>query len=115
MELGALVCTARAPRCEDCPIAGRCRWRLAGRPAYDGPPRRVQGYAGTDRYLRGLLLAALRDAPGPLGRVDLIAATPAHLLRDPLQRDRCLLSLLDDGLVEPLDEDRYALPGAARE
>jgi A/G-specific adenine glycosylase len=110
MELGALVCTARAPRCEDCPVAPRCRWLLDGRPAYDGPPRRGQGYAGTDRYLRGLLLAALRDAPGPLRKADLVAATPGHLLRDPLQRDRCLLSLLEDGLVEPVGPEVYALP-----
>ena len=110
MELGALVCAARAPRCADCPVAPRCRWLRDGRPAYDGPPRRGQGYAGTDRYLRGLLLAALRDAPGPLRRADLVAATPAHLLRDPSQRDRCLLSLLEDGLVEPVGPEVYALP-----
>jgi A/G-specific adenine glycosylase len=112
MELGALACTARSPHCDDCPVAGRCRWVRAGRPAYDGPPRRGQGYAGTDRFLRGRIMAALRDAPGPLARADLVAATPSHLLKDPLQRDRCLLSLLDDGLVEAVGDERYALPGA---
>ncbi|BDZ41329.1 hypothetical protein GCM10025865_06280 [Paraoerskovia sediminicola] len=32
MELGATVCTARAPRCPACPVADLCRWRLAGSP-----------------------------------------------------------------------------------
>ncbi len=32
MELGALVCTARAPRCPECPVRGFCDWyRSAGR------------------------------------------------------------------------------------
>jgi A/G-specific adenine glycosylase len=39
MELGALVCTARQPACDACPIATACRWRTDGSPAYDGPPR----------------------------------------------------------------------------
>lgn len=29
MELGALVCTARRPRCEACPVRGMCRWYAA--------------------------------------------------------------------------------------
>ena len=36
MELGALVCTARAPRCPSCPLADRCAWRAAGAPAHTG-------------------------------------------------------------------------------
>jgi A/G-specific adenine glycosylase len=101
MELGALVCTARAPRCPDCPVQALCRWRIEGAPAYAGPPRRAQRYAGTDRYVRGLLLAALRAAPGPLPYELLAAATPAERLRDPAQRDRCLDTLVADGLIEP--------------
>ena len=45
MELGALVCTARSPRCGDCPVADLCAWQRAGRPAYDGP--RAAGRPGT--------------------------------------------------------------------
>ena len=62
MELGALVCTARAPRCDECPVADLCRWRAAGYPAYDGPARRGQAWRGTDRQCRGRLMAVLRDA-----------------------------------------------------
>ena len=112
MELGALVCTARAPRCRDCPVRDRCRWQLDGAPAHTGPPRRGQTYAGTDRYVRGLLMAALRDAEGPVPDGVLAAAAPASALRDPGQRDRCLDSLVADGLVEPLDGGRYRLPVA---
>jgi A/G-specific adenine glycosylase len=107
MELGALVCTARTPLCEGCPVADLCEWRVAGRPAYDGPPRRGQAWHGTDRQLRGALLAVLRANRGPVDVVDLEAVSDAAA-----QRDRCLDSLVADGLVEPLDGRRYRLPGA---
>ena len=94
MELGALVCTATGPRCAACPIADLCAWRAAGSPAYAGPPRKVQRYAGTDRQCRGALLAVLRDADGPVGRAEVDAAWP-----DARQRERALAGLLDDGLV----------------
>src|SRR4029079_10255815 len=71
MELGALVCTARAPRCAGCPLRRRCSWVLAGSPAYDGPPRRTEPWHGTDRQLRGRLLAALRAATAPVDGRDL--------------------------------------------
>jgi A/G-specific adenine glycosylase len=110
MELGALVCTARAPRCETCPVAAMCRWRLDGCPQHVGPPRPGQAYEGTDRRVRGLLLAALRAAEAPLAMAALEAAAPDALLRDPLQRSRALDSLVADGLVEPLDGDLFRLP-----
>jgi A/G-specific adenine glycosylase len=105
MELGALVCTARVPRCPACPLAGSCAWRLAGFPAPDGPGRRPQGYAGTDRQVRGLLLAVLRDTTGPVpaARLDIVWA-------DTVQRSRALASLVEDGLVIALAGHRYALP-----
>ena len=105
MELGALVCTARAPRCDQCPLRTRCAWQLAGRPAYDGPLRRRQGFAGTDRQVRGLLMRALREAPGPVPAADL-----EGLWLDAEQRRRSLLGLLADGLLEEAG-DGYRLPG----
>jgi A/G-specific adenine glycosylase len=107
MELGALVCTARAPRCADCPLARRCAWRLAGHPAYNGPARRGQAWHGTDRQLRGALLAVLRAHPGPVAARTLEAVSDAAA-----QRDRCLDSLVADGLVEALAGGRFGLPGA---
>lgn len=105
MELGALVCTAAGPRCEQCPVAARCAWRAAGHPAYDGPPRRAQAWAGTDRQCRGRLLGLVRDAEGPVhaSRLD---ATWA----DEVQRRRCLASLLADGLLVEVADGAYALP-----
>ncbi len=106
MELGALVCTAATPRCAVCPINDQCAWNTAGRPAYDGPPRRGQAWAGTDRQVRGRLMAVLRDAPGSVARSRLDGVWP-----DATQRDRALQSLLSDGLVVLAPDDRYALPG----
>jgi A/G-specific adenine glycosylase len=111
MELGALVCTARAPRCTDCPVRSQCRWQGDGAPEYTGPPRRSQSYAGTDRYVRGVILAALRAADGPVPYGVFAAAAPDPSLRDSGQRERCLDELVTDGLVEPLDGGRYQLPG----
>jgi A/G-specific adenine glycosylase len=105
MELGALVCTARTPRCADCPVASSCAWRLAGRPAYDGPERRGQTYAGTDRQCRGRLLAVLREAHGAVPKAALDA-----VWADPIQRERALDGLVADGLAEALDEGTYRLP-----
>jgi A/G-specific adenine glycosylase len=104
MELGALVCTAANPKCAACPISEQCAWNLAGRPAYDGPPRRGQAWAGTDRQVRGRLMAVLRDAPGSVSRKRLDTAWP-----DPVQRERALRSLLADGLLVET-HGRFALP-----
>jgi A/G-specific adenine glycosylase len=105
MELGALVCTSSRPRCAACPVEEICAWVQAGRPAYDGPPRRGQTYAGTDRQCRGRLLAVLRDSDGPVhrSRLDAVWAEDA-------QRVRCLAGLVDDGLVARVGGDVYALP-----
>lgn len=105
MELGALVCTARNEACHRCPLAARCAWRLAGKPEHDGPPRRGQTYAGTDRQVRGRLLAVLRDADGPVpqGALDAVWG-------DAVQRARALDGLVADGLVEPLEDGLYRLP-----
>ncbi|MGW0563423.1 A/G-specific adenine glycosylase [Streptomyces sp. NPDC003016] len=107
MELGALVCTAKSPDCGACPVSGQCAWRLAGKPAHDGPPRRGQTYAGTDRQVRGKLLAVLRDADEPVPQAALDA-----VWHEPVQRARALDGLVADGLVEPLENGRYRLPAA---
>jgi A/G-specific adenine glycosylase len=106
MELGATVCTARAPRCGLCPLSV-CRWRQAGFPPAQGPARRSQTYAGTDRQVRGRLLDVLRDNELPVTRAQLDVAW----LTDTEQRDRALNSLLADGLVTETIDGRFALAG----
>lgn len=110
MELGALVCTARSPRCQACPVATQCAWRLAGSPPHTGPARKGQAWAGTDRQIRGALLAALRRSQEPLSHPDLVVEVPDGALREAGQRNRCLAALIEDGLVEPLPGQRYQLP-----
>ncbi|WP_030955330.1 A/G-specific adenine glycosylase, partial [Streptomyces sp. NRRL S-481] len=109
MELGALVCTAKSEACHRCPIAAQCAWRLAGKPEHEGPPRRGQTYemcirdsAGTDRQVRGRLLAVLREAHGPVPQSAL-----DRVWHEPVQRARALDGLVADGLVEPLAGGLY--------
>lgn len=108
MELGALVCTAAAPRCAECPLRSGCAWVRAGMPAYAGPPRRTQKFAGTDRQVRGLLLDVLRgnDFPASADRMDLVWP-------EPVQRRRALESLIADGLVELTSAGDFTLAGEA--
>jgi A/G-specific adenine glycosylase len=105
MELGALVCTARSPRCPVCPVSGACRWLAGGSPALEAPVKRPQGYAGTDRQVRGRLLAVLRDSHEPVE-----ADALAQVWDEPAQRARALDGLVADGLVDPLPDGRFSLP-----
>ncbi len=88
MDLGATVCTARRPRCSECPLL-ECRSRGRVEPA----PRRPSGlpvrprFEDTDRYARGRILAALAA-----GR-----ALPSEL--EGLRRERALAGLARDGRV----------------
>jgi A/G-specific adenine glycosylase len=81
MELGATVCTARAPRCDACPVSAWC----AG-PSAPAPRRRRQRFEDTDRYARGRILAAL-----------LAGEAPPEL--EPERRDRALAGLARDGMI----------------
>jgi len=107
MECGATICTARNPACEVCPIAGSCAWRAAGSPQQAAQKKRTQRYEGTDRQVRGRLLAVLRDASGAVPKSALDA-----VWRLDEQRERALAGLVDDGLVHKLSDTEYALPGA---
>ncbi len=96
MELGAVVCTARAPRCGECPVAHLCAWRAAGYPDTGDGRRKQARYEGSDRQARGAVLKMLRDAAGHSSPIaDALPDWP-----DPVQRDRAIDSLVADGLVE---------------
>ena len=105
MELGAIVCTARAPLCDACPIADACAWRLAGYPEYEGRRKAVQKkYEGSDRHVRGLIMAELRAAHVPVTTEEIESLWP-----DAVQRDRALAGLVADGLAVKR-ETGYVLP-----
>jgi A/G-specific adenine glycosylase len=64
METGALLCTARSPRCEECPLREGCRARAetssAGWPKLERKTTAYR-YEDTNRYYRGRVLAELRE------------------------------------------------------
>ena len=109
MDLGARVCTARSPRCDECPVASTCAWRRAG--GEDPAPRsfhtsKPQGrFDGSDRQARGRLMNAVvkrpvdrRSAPGVMGLADDVQRA-ARLIDDLLRE--VLLAEGDGRLVLP--------------
>lgn len=124
MELGALVCTARSPKCSDCPVRQSCAWLAAGEPPPSYTPK-GQSWHGTDRQVRGAVLAVLRVAESPVApemfsqaAADLgfepegigVPLAALHRLNSaPEQLERALAGLLSDGLAE-LDPAGLRLP-----
>jgi A/G-specific adenine glycosylase len=70
MELGALICTAKDPKCGICPIARSCLWLKDGSPK-STEVRQGQRWHGTKRQCRGQILKALREKE-PRSRDELI-------------------------------------------
>lgn len=105
MELGALICTARSPRCGECPVSDWCEWRQQGFPAdRHAHRRRTQAWEGTIRQARGRIMKALRDSDGP---VEITALRQA----DPARADEALKGLLADRLIAR-SGDSVSLPGS---
>jgi A/G-specific adenine glycosylase len=87
MDLGRLRCTARAPRCDGCPVRVGCPAADSGRAAEMTPVRRPQGrYEGSMRQRRGVLLKALAQGGAVVVAMDPEAA--ATLVADGLARRR---------------------------
>ncbi len=131
MDLGATVCSARRPKCGECPVNDLC----AARPLFDGanepgiqyaqlsstlpslkvaerPRQSQQGWIGTTRYYRGRIVEALRnhangamplDELGPRVRDEYAADEHGAWLRG------LLTALERDGLVA-VREDSARLP-----
>ena len=85
MELGATVCTARAPRCDACPVRAWCASAGAPAPAR-GPAAPRPRFEDTDRFARGRIVAAL------------LAGAPLPDLA-PERLERALAGLARDGLI----------------
>lgn len=98
MELGAIICTARRPDCSICPVRDACAWKRAGFPETHGPKKVIQKkFTGSDRQVRGLVLALLRRNDDRDG-VDLQSVH--ELWPDAAQLERAVAGLIRDGLVE---------------
>ncbi len=80
MDLGATVCTARAPACTGCPLRRRCSTRG---PLADEARQRQPRFEGSFRQRRGQVMARLRaDRAVPVA--DLDAAALSSLVADGL-------------------------------
>lgn len=99
MELGAVICTARSPRCEVCPLAPWCQWRGAGFPDNAPPTRRQARFEGSDRQMRGMVMAELRHSSTAIPRDALLAAVAPPGSPRVAQARRALDTLLRDGLI----------------
>lgn len=118
MELGALVCTARSPKCDACPVFDQCAWIAAGRPAPHYTPK-GQAWQGTDRQVRGAIMAILREHEHPVTQISFLAdlSLQEHtsyvalegLQAELAQRERALSGLLKDGLAV-LEDGHICLP-----
>jgi A/G-specific adenine glycosylase len=103
MELGAVICTAKKPKCGVCPLADQCKWRNLDFPLSD-QPKRTQTWHGTDRQCRGVIVQALRENSA-------LSKKEITLLWDvPSQVEKALLTLLEDGLVVSIPGQRFSLP-----
>ena len=115
MELGALVCTARSPKCGTCPVVNHCAWVAAGKPPPDYVPK-GQAWAGTDRQVRGAVMAVLRQASGPvpraalLGPVDLLPAAAPEAESEPASPEAAALAHLH-AINAPVEQLERALAG----
>ena len=109
LDLGATVCTTRAPRCGTCPLAASacCAWSRAGHAGPDpaagtaGTGNRQSTFAGSDRQGRGRLVAALRL--GPVSLVDAGEAAGWHGPGSRSRTSRVVAGLVADGLVVERD------------
>ena len=103
MELGAVICTAKKPKCGLCPLADQCKWRSLDFPL-SNQPKRTQTWHGTDRQCRGVIVQALRENSA-------LSKKEINLLWDvPSQVEKALLTLLEDGLVVSIPGQRFSLP-----
>ncbi len=110
LDLGATVCTPRAPACEVCPLEGRCRWRGADSsdPSIGsaGVSTAQARFEGSDRQVRGRLMKALGAGSVAPGELPAVAGLPDD-------RDRAVRlahTLVADRLAVVDSDGRFHLP-----
>ena len=108
LDVGALVCTARLPGCNDCPLASMCEWQGRGAdPALTtaGVSGRQSRFHGSDRQGRGRLVDALRRGPVAVCDLPVVMGWPD----DAERAARVAMSLVADELAVHA-AGRYELP-----
>ena len=119
MDLGATICTARAPKCLVCPLRAQCaaapidaagleRARRMHRPARS--PQEAIPFARTRRFARGRIVDQLRDLPPgrAISLLDLGAALQPVLQEGAHSLEDALATLVRDGIVRR-DGESFAL------
>jgi A/G-specific adenine glycosylase len=102
MDVGALLCRPREPRCSDCPASPWCRFAAGERPGVESvdehvrPHQRQPPFPSTTRWLRGRILDRLRSAPGDRW-VTIDAPIGAH---DEARIRNAAAAMAADGLIE---------------
>jgi A/G-specific adenine glycosylase len=117
MDLGATICTARAPKCLVCPLRDNCAAApidvaslasLARTHAKPRPPQSALPFEQTTRFLRGRIIDRLRDVPP---RDTIAFSTLLSDLATIVPSDRhdeiapTVDALVCDGLVTRIGED----------
>jgi A/G-specific adenine glycosylase len=115
MDFGATVCTARAPRCSECPVRNSClsaaHFRGPGRPharpaaaaaGRSRPNGKEPSHAGIPRRIwRGKIVGALTGRRGPVSRAELLRTVRASgKSLTPRRLDEFLELLEHDGVVD---------------
>jgi A/G-specific adenine glycosylase len=111
MDVGATICTARAPKCLLCPLRSDCAaapvdaaaLAVRMRAARKRSPQEALPFERTTRYLRGRIVDRLRDVPrgGTLDLDELTASLAAIVPADRLAEIPVVTAALErDGIVE---------------
>ena len=100
MDLGATICTRRAPTCDRCPVYDQC---AAKGPDAAPPERRQAPFATSDRRVRGAIMRILRE------RRSIAAADLARRIADP-RVPRLVRELSAEGMIVVSERNAVAFP-----
>jgi len=114
MDVGATICSARAPKCLICPLRDDCAAAPVDAAALAAlasgarkrSPQEALPFERTTRYLRGRIVDRLRDVPPGISLLidDLIASLAEIVPPDRLDEIPAVTEALErDGIVERRD------------
>jgi A/G-specific adenine glycosylase len=111
MDVGALHCRPR-PRCQECPLEARCRWRALGAAAPAARVRAQGAFRTSDRRWRGAVVRALAGAADGMDAAALAEVVEAGAAERPDGWfEGLLLRLEGEGLIARAVDGRFHLPG----